>query len=77
MSVAFERNFFSYYPHLSPHSFSKIEKFYFRKIILQMNLFINLFPGFFKRIYKKWTPSQLFSKGFAKIGSIFPQVTKI
>ena len=54
-SEAFERNFFSYYPlisyyHSFPHSFNKVEKLYFRKILVKMNLFIDLFPGF-KRIY--------------------------
>ena len=42
------------------------------KILLKMNPFIDLFSGFFERIYKKWTLLQLFSKDFANIGSISP-----
>ena len=68
-SEAFERNFFSFYPHSFPHSFSKVEKLYLRKIHLNTNPFIDLFPGFFKRTYKKWTRSQLFWNDFANIGS--------
>ena len=50
---AFERNFFSYYPHSFPLSFNKVENHYFRKILLKMNPFMDHFPGFFERIYKK------------------------
>ena len=55
MSEAFERNVFSYYPHSFPHSFSKVQKLYFRKTLLKMNPLLYLFPGFFKRIYKNST----------------------
>ena len=62
---AFERNFFSYYPHSFPNSFNKVEKLYFRKILPKMNPFIDLSQDFWENLQKLNSFTIIF-EGFCK-----------